>query len=202
MHTIMAKHKPHHSTHRSLPSWYFLVVAAIFGLIAVASLRSNYSHMVTLRNKVYAADKSGQGVDQALQDLRAYVGHHMNTSLSSGENGVYPPIQLKYTYARLVKAKSEQAKKDNARVYTEAQDYCEKKIPTGFHGLPRVDCVEQYVEQHGVSTDSINPSLYQFDFYTPRWSPDLAGWSLVASVLSGVVFICLAATRKLRRLLP
>lgn len=198
----MAKHKPHHRSARPLPSWYFLVVAAVFGLVAVASLRSNYSHMVTLRDKVYAADKSGQGTDQALQDLRAYVGHHMNTNLSAGENGVYPPIQLKYTYERLVKAKSAQAKQENAHVYTQAQDYCEKKIPTGFSGLGRVQCIEQYVEQHGISADSISPALYQFDFYTPRWSPDLAGWSLVVSGLSLAIFICLVAVRKLRRPLP
>ena len=36
-------------------------------------------------------------LEAALEDLRSYVTQHMNTSLTAGSNGVYPPVQLKYT---------------------------------------------------------------------------------------------------------
>jgi hypothetical protein len=108
----------------------------------------------------------------------------MNTSLTSASNGVYPPIQLKYTYSRLVQSAGSQASSNNNSVYAEAQKACEAQIPTGFSGRYRLDCIEQYVEAHGgAPVSSIPDSLYKFDFVSPTWSPDLAGLSLLASLL-------------------
>jgi hypothetical protein len=157
-------------------------------------MRSNYETMTTLRDAVYAADKQQDAhdgtVEQALQDLRAYVGQHMNTRLSS-DNGVYPPIQLKYTYDRLQQA--EQARVDalNSQIYPNAQAYCEAKYPGSFSGGPRVPCISQYVKEHGTIAQKIPSAIYTFDFVTPRWSPDLAGWSLALAVL----FFALAILR-------
>lgn len=199
----MNKRHLHHvwTKFRGLKPWYFLLAFVIFGTLAVYGLRSNNLHMADLRAKVYAADKSGGDVNGALQDLRAYVGHHMNTNLSSDQNGVYPPIQLKYTYERLIKAKSQGANDYNSQVYTAAQKYCERKIPTGFSGRYRIDCIQSYVTSHHASASYIAPDLYKFDFYSPAWSPDLAGWSLVLAALSLLLFIVLLVTqRMLRRL--
>lgn len=151
--------------------------------------------MVKLRSAVYTADRNGVGVQKALNDLQAYVTAHMNTDLSTGNNSVYPPIQLKYTYQRLLQAKEKSAvaAQSNTQLYTEAQNYCHAKIPHGFGGGYRVACVEQYVESHGgtvaPSTISVPTALYEFSFVSPSWSPDLAGWSLVVTLLSGVLFI-------------
>jgi hypothetical protein len=35
----------------------------------------------------------------------------------------------------------------------------------------------------------IPEALYKFAFVSPRWSPDLAGWSMLVSLLSAVAFI-------------
>lgn len=145
------------------------------------ALRQNYTHMTELRSAVYAADKNGGNVEQALQDLRAYVGTHMNTHLESN-NGVYPPIQLKYTYERLLQAERDRVNANNSAVYTDAQHHCERLYPQSFSGGPRVPCIEQYVKDHGTSVRPIPDAQYKFSFISPSWSPDLAGWSMVAAI--------------------
>lgn len=169
---------------RVLKPWYFLVVAAIFLPIAITSLRSNYQHMVKLRDAVYTADKGNGDVATALNALRNYVYGHMNTDLTSGNTGVYPPIQLKYTYDRLVQAQGDQAAAENTRLYTEAQAYCEQQNSTDFSGRNRVPCIENYVSTHTTKGAAIPEGLYKFNFVSPTWSPDLAGWSLVITGIS------------------
>jgi hypothetical protein len=135
--------------------------------------------MVELRNAVFAADKEGGNVEQALQELRAYVNSHMNTDLDTGK-GVYPPIQLKYTYERLIKADQDRVNAANAAIYTDAQKHCEKLDPNSALGRSRIPCIQEYVKSHGSQTvRTIPDALYKFDFVSPKWSPDLAGWSLV-----------------------
>jgi hypothetical protein len=184
---------------RPIKPWYFLALTLIFAALTVFGMRSNYAHMITLRNQVYAADKAGQGVDEALQQLRNFVGHHMNTRLSSGDTSVYPPIQLKYTYDRLITAKATQTSDYNAQIYTKAQKYCEKKIPNYVIGKYRVQCIQDYVTSHNASSTYISPDLYKFDFYSPNWSPDLAGISMVLAALSFFAFISIALARRLIR---
>lgn len=179
-----------------LRPWHLLILAVAFAMLTVVGLRSNYSHMVTLREEVYAADKAGKGVNQALQELRSYVGSHMNTSLSAGENGVYPPVQLKYTYDRLIKAKSQQTADYNAEIYTAAQKYCEAKIPSGFSGRYRIECIQEYVTSRNASPTYISPDLYKFDFYSPFWAPDLPGISMVLSIVCLIAFGTLWIVRR------
>lgn len=154
-------------------------------------MRANNFKMVELRQAVYTADKDNGDVETALRKLREQVYGHMNTGLTSGQNAVRPPIQLQYTYQRLVGAQKAAigSANDNEDVYGQAQKYCEKAIPSGFSGSYRLSCIEAYVKQHGLATaQTIPKGLYQFDFISPTWSPDLAGWSLVTTI-----FLLLAA---------
>ena len=173
---------------RPVKTWYFVTVALILALICAVSLRANYQHMVTLRQAVYTADQQNGNVEQSLQTLRAYVGAHMNTTLASAD-GVYPPIQLKYTYERLQQTEKARADQVNSAVYTDAQHHCEALYPSSFSGGPRVPCIEQYVKDHGTSPKSIPTAMYKFDFATPTWSPDLAGWSFVFTLIFGVLAV-------------
>ncbi len=140
--------------------------------------------MVGLRAAVYTADKDNKDVNTALNNLRKYVYSHMNTNLSGGNNNIKPPIQLKYTYQRLYQDQQGQVEAANQKIYTDAQNYCQS-INQAYFGTTRVPCVQNYVVNHGVKEANINipAGLYQFDFVSPSWSPDLAGWSLVASLI-------------------
>jgi hypothetical protein len=168
---------------------WWLGLFLVSALITVFALRANNQHMVKLRNDLYAADKSGQGVEQALDNLRAYVYGHMNTDLSTGNSAIKPPIQLQYTYQRLVGDSLEQAQKANQKIYNDAQNYCQS-INQAFFGTTRVPCVQNYVSEHSPQSlpKPISPALYQFDFLSPSWSPDLAGFSLLITV---GLFFCL-----------
>lgn len=168
---------------RPIKTWYLFAIFLVFAATSVMALRSNYSAMAELRDAVYEADQNGTGVEKSLQDLRAYVSGHMNTDLDTG-NGIYPPIQLKHTYERLVRAEQERVSEANARIYTDAQKHCETVDPNSILGRSRVPCIEQYIKSQGtVTARSIPDALYKFDFVSPRWSPDLAGWGLVLSAL-------------------
>lgn len=180
---------------RRIKPWYFLIITVLFAGLSVYELRQNNLNMVSLRAAVYAADKNNGNVNGALKNLQAYVTSHMNTDLSSGPNGAYPPIQLQYTYERLQQAQAQQQLSQtqaNTTLYTQAQTYCQQQDSTDFSGHNRVPCIIQYVQSHGISNftvQTIPPSLYEFDFVSPSWSPDLAGWSLVATSLSFILFI-------------
>jgi hypothetical protein len=157
----------------------------------VFALRANNQHMIKLRDAVYSADKNNTDVVKPLKALQAYVTSHMNTNLSAG-NSVYPPIQLKYTYDRLVQAQSQQSGQSNTEIYSQAQTYCEALNNTDFSGHNRVPCIEQYVQTHGGTSQpqqAIPDALYKFSFVTPAWSPDLAGWSMIVAALSGFLFV-------------
>ena len=191
----MYKRYLHHIWTRIRPvkPWYLAALCLLFACIGVAALRTNYTTMTKLRSAVYEADKQNGNVEEALQQLRSFVGNHMNTNLDS-EHGVYPPIQLTYTYERLRKAEADRVNAINAAIYTDAQHYCEAQYPGSIVGGPRVPCIEAYIKSHpGATARTIPDAQYKFDFVSPRWSPDVAGWSLVASgfflVLTGIRLI-------------
>jgi hypothetical protein len=182
---------------RSVPVWLFLVLFLISGTVSVLALRQNNKNMIVLRTKVYDADKNGVGVERALDNLRKYVYSHMNTDLSSGGNAIKPPIQLKYTYERLTAVEKSRVDQQNQNVYTDAQYYCEQQNSTAFSGRTRVPCIQDYVTTHTAKANTVPPALYKFDFISPAWSPDLAGWSLVVTAVFFILFLTSLAMEKM-----
>ncbi len=167
-----------------LPYWVFLFLFLVSFITCIVALRHNNQTMITLRNEVYAEDKNNGDVNSALNDLRNYVYGHMNTNLTSGGNAIKPPIQLKYTYERLTSAA--QSKSNNTGLYTEAENYCQAKIPASvsISGRGRIECVQEYILSHGgQAAPAVPTALYEFDFLSPSWSPDLAGWTLILSLI-------------------
>ncbi len=163
---------------RQAHTLYFVVAIIITAGVAVTALRNNNMRALELRDTVLAVDKQNGDTETALRDLREYVYGHMNSNLAV-PGGAYPPVQLKYRYDRLVAAEKQRVTQVNAKLYTEAQGYCESVIPTG-RSLTRIECIQNYVTTRGgVSENAIPDALYKFNFAPPIWSPDLAGWSLV-----------------------
>jgi hypothetical protein len=176
---------------RPISHWFFVVLALISAGVFINAYRDNNLRMIELREQVFVADKEDGDVEGALRALREHVHSHMNTNLASGDNAVRPPIQLKYRYERLAGAENKRISDFNQQVYTDAQNYCERLFPTGLSGSGRVPCIEDYVARNQLKEQPVDDALYKFDFVSPVWSPDLAGWSLVATV----AFLFLAAVR-------
>jgi hypothetical protein len=117
----------------------------------------------------------------------------MNTDLRVG-NSTEPPIQLVNEFNRAVEA--EQARiaaltGQANQVYVDAQRQCEvSSIPLTV----RAQCIQDYVSTHATNIPQLvlpPKEVYTFDFASPTWSPDLAGWSMLA----GLSFIMLLIVR-------
>jgi hypothetical protein len=181
----------------SAKTWLYLFI--VTSIICLFALRNNNQQMVKLRSTVYAADKNNGDVNTALNNLRRYVFSHMNTNLSSGGNGIKPPIQLKYTYQRLYEAQLNKIQVENQKIFDEAQGHC----PANNVGYDpaRLACIENYAVNHGAkgANISIPAGLYEFDFLSPTWSPDLAGFSLIASLVFLVLFLVKLTVQKYKK---
>lgn len=177
---------------RVVSYWYFLIACIVFGLIAALALRQNNLTALHMRDDVLKVDQQNGDIETSLRKLREYIYGHMNTDLASSST-VYPPIQLKYRYERLVAAeKARVAGANTSTIYNDAQKYCETTQPQSFYGAGRLPCVQNYIDTHPLSQVKENPipdSLYKFDFASPMWSPDLAGFSVLFFALFLVLFI-------------
>ena len=169
-----------------------LVIAfVISAAISVLALRSNNLNMVKLRQAVYTADKQNGDINKALNDLRKYVYGHMNTNLRTGTTTTEPPVQLVNQFNRDVAAERQRiATLGSAdKVYVDAQTKCEKA------GVPipeRAACIQDYVTKNGKGIPQLNlppKEFYTFDFASPIWSPDIAGFSLLVTIILGIAIL-------------
>ena len=173
---------------RHVHPWYFLLLTVIFGGLTVLGLRQNNERMITVREAVFVADKQGGDVESSLRELRQYVSTHMNTNLTSGTNAVHPPIQLKYTYERIQANRQQALGQNNSALYGQAQETCNQEGQTTTPEAT-ITCIQRFMSDHGVQLEDVPDALYKFDFASARWSPDLAGWSIVFVTLSAASFI-------------
>lgn len=175
---------------------------AVFGVLTIVSVGlfifgmvTNSNGAVERFNTLKAVDEAGGDVETALAELQDYIHAHMNTELG-GPNSIYPPIQLNGTYNRLVaeetariEKKNEDARKTNEKVRQDADRICAARHPVG-QIIQRAQCNAEYIEENSVSETNesvvIDESFYKFNYVAPRWSPDLAGFSLLFAIGFGV----------------
>ncbi len=169
-----------------------LLIVVFFLCICAASyeLRQNNIHMIKLRQNLLVADTLGVNVEPALNDLRIYVFGHMNTNVNTNESSE-APIQLVNTYYRaILQVEAQDAVRNGTQaLYNSAITSCSAQ---GSDLYKNVTCVENYLITHGNGLKNQNlPSkgLYQFNFISPKWSSDLAGWLIVLSILSGSLLV-------------
>jgi hypothetical protein len=190
---MSSKRKLHHIMVilRPISFWYFAAIFLVSLSVGIYALRANNLKAIELRDKLLQVDKENGDVEAALRELREFTYGHMNARLAS-DTGIYPPIQLKYRYERLVQAEKERAAGGSENIYNDAQKYCEQKYPEGLSGSNRLPCIKDYVDSRTAAVKDVQEipdSLYKFDFVSPVWSPDLAGWSLVVAGVSFLLFI-------------
>lgn len=168
----------------------FVLAAAGVG-VSVLALRDNNLKMIALYEKVKAADTSGVGTYDRLKDLQVFVSQHMNaTPPKLGSN---PGIQLVETYKRAKTAETARVTAERERIYNEAISFCEAALPQSLLSQ-RAQCIIDRNASQTVTERQIVPDLYRYDFVSPRWSPDLAGWSIIISiVLVGILLLQILA---------
>lgn len=168
----------------SLGAVAIVIVLGFLG--SVYGLRQNNLRMVELRSAVFQADKDDGDIEGALRALRDHVINHMNADLTRdtvfsivGEK----PIQLAYEYYRDAITNYQAVlvgNQDNLAVLGAARQVCEVEE---IDIAQRLSCVnEQVVERGGQNFPRLDPpskDFYVFDFESPGWSPDLAGFSII-----------------------
>ena len=165
-----------------------VALLVLFVTLSVYGLRQNNIEMVKLKNQLITADKNNGDVNGDLNKLRLFIYNHMNTTPSSS-NGVYPPIQLKYTYQRLLAADQVIASTTGVATQAQAVTYC-SELGSGYTSSELATCESWYLTttQPG-TTPTVPAALYQFDFISPIWSPDLAGFSILISLAILIVMV-------------
>lgn len=164
-----------------------IILVILSALGSVYGLRSNNQQMVELRNAVFEADQKGvkEDIDTSLRELADFVTTNMNTDLRR-DNAIAiegePPVQLVYKYYRdniteLSRVGGTQA---NLKLIGDARVACEvSTVPI----TERLACVRQELANSSNDTfpvvEPLSKDFYVYDFASPTWSPDLAGWSLV-----------------------
>ncbi len=181
----MNKRKLHHQYKyiKKLRPLYFLVAAVFFLALGILGMRQNNLNMIKLREEVYLADENGTDVEGPLRELRQYVYTHMNTDLSSGNISIKPPLQLTHSYERLASQEQQQADKINKKVKEEGERVCAVKFPVAGLNPDRINCVAKYTRDDAVAPNQTPSDLYKFDFVSPVWSPDFAGFNLLAALI-------------------
>ena len=175
-------------------TWQLIVLLVLAGLIAATFLRLNNVGMVERRTAVLLADKEGNKVAMFnnLYALQRYVSDHMNTDPGK--------IALEYQYKRdadAAKKKAEKAATSNGGgAYKKAAGVCDPRaVANGWRWPdPRyMSCIDTELKKYPAGSVPVielpNPNLYYHTFYSPMWSPDFAGWSLIACGILALVIL-------------
>ncbi len=163
------------------------------GFVSATFLRLNNIDMLERRQAVTDADTLGDEakLKTALSGLQDYVTHHMNTDLGKG-------VPLQASYSRAVDSIFNQTSDldQKSKVYQEAaKEECQRLWKGGVASF-RNDYVQCVVQKVGAQAPSAElgtklprADLYYFDYVSPRWSPDLAGLSVLLTEVVGVVIV-------------
>ena len=178
---------------RHIKVWHLIVLLLIFGVISIELLRQNNLGMIERRNLVKQADEQGDDVkiQKSLTELQTYVLNHMNTSM--GTNGIY----LEHTYQRAYDRAVQQGLQDDSasrNLYNQADAECQATFSKTLSFPAYTQCVSEKLAGQSSSDPLANakvPSvdLYRYNFVSPAWSPDPAGFALLITCLIGLILL-------------
>lgn len=165
-------------------TWQLVVLLLLCGFIAATFLRLNNVGMVERRKAVIAADTDGNPamIQGRLYDLQRYVSSHMNANMGT----IYLESQYKRDSQRII----DQAGGDsnpNGNIYKKAQETCAPRFSS--YSQAYLQCTVNYLAQYAPADNPASsvalpkPDLYRHSFASPLWSPDFAGWSVLACVV-------------------
>lgn len=193
------KRRLHHVVRitRGLKLWQLLVVLGLMLFVAATLLRLNNLGMVQLRDQVATVDKTADPakISKALFDLQTYVNGHMNTSLDKG-------IYLQDSYNRAEEAALATAgnatTNPQSAIYEQAAAECKALFKGGVASYQHdyLPCVMAKISSiaPGVDTGTVvqlpKAEFYHYNFISPVWSPDFAGFSVL---LTGVIILLVVA---------
>lgn len=176
---LSTKQVLHRWRKKHIKSWQLLLALVFFMGMSIVSLRHNNLQMIDLRNQVLQADSKNGDVSGAIEKLNTFIFHHMNTQ-------IVRPIELVNTYNRAAQVViTNSSQKSGVDIYAQATAACEQR------GIPLTSvaqCAAEYALAHnpGVGPQEIklpDKSRFVYTFATPLWTPDIAGFSVLFSLI-------------------
>lgn len=159
---------------------YIFIIAIIFALISIVALRFNNKKAAVLAKQVRDKDTLAVDVRNDLTKLQQFVVKHMNSSVK---------VELSSSYERAV-SKAKLGNIDvNGDLYAQAQAACDRQ---GVGSVAQAQCVQEYLNARVNPGQSNQPaqlperSSFTYAFAAPNWTPDIAGFSLLAAVIFGL----------------
>lgn len=183
-------------------TWQLLILLILVGFLAATFLRLNNIGMINRRDAVLAADKAGDTtvIQSRLYDLQRYVVEHPNAN-----TGIF---YLEQQYKRDAQKTVDAASNDNnpnGNINAKAEAVCQPQYAVWSPAY--VQCFTDELAKYPPSPDPAqnvtlpSVSLYRYEFSSPLWSPDFAGWSLVTCVIIILMIIVRLVSLVVLRLL-
>lgn len=162
-------------------TWQLLVILVLMAFIAATFLRLNNIGMVQRRAAVLAADQTGdqETMQSRLYDLQRYAAEHMNANTGA----FYLEGQYRRDVEKAITAASDDSN-PQGNIHAKADEVCRPQFAVWSQAY--VQCFTEELSKHPPSEDPTqdvqlpSTSLYRQDFASPLWSPDFAGWSVLA----------------------
>lgn len=163
-------------------TWQLIILLIIVGFVAATFLRLNNIGMAQRREAVISADQQGNEEDiiHRLYDLQRHVTTHMNTDLGRG-------VYLEKSYNRDIQNWQQTqygASNPNGNIYQKAQEVCAPQFNS--YSYAYLQCTTNELAKYPAAADPASETskprqeAYIHSFSSPLWSPDFAGWSVLA----------------------
>ncbi len=189
---------------QKVKTWQLILLFILTCFISATFLRLNNIGMIERRNAVISADESGdeQSTIARLYDLQRYVSAHMNTNMGGG-------MYLEDSYKRDTQEAYDRAAVDSnpsGNIYKKAQEVCAPQFSR--YSYQYLQCTTGELAKYPSASDLVSSikapkaDSYKHDFISPAWSADFAGWSVLVTVVIGLMILTrLVALLILRALL-
>ncbi len=185
-----------------IKTWQLLILLILMTFVAATFLRLNNVGMVDRRDAVLAADKAGDEsvIQSRLYDLQRYVAEHMNSDTG--------PFYLEQQYRRDAQKVVDAAKNDsnpNGNINAKAEATCRPHYTVWSPAY--VQCFTDELAKYPPSpnpADNVvlpNTELYRHNFAAPLWSPDFAGFAIMACVVIVIMILARLVSLILLRML-
>ena len=175
----------------ALKTWQLLVLLVLVIFVAATALRLNSVEMGKRRDAVISADKDQDEAKagERLKELSDFVSHHMNTTTEVLLVEIY-----KRDAQKIITDANEKANHNpNGNIYKRTAEVCDP-INTGYNQA-YFTCLynelQKYSSDDYVATSVKFPdsSLYTHRFSSPLWTPDLAGWTILTSIIIVILIV-------------
>lgn len=174
---------------QAVKTWQLLIILVLLSFVAATFLRINNTGMIARRDAVLAADKSADAaaIEARLHELQVYSSTHMNADTGR--------LYLQEQYNRDVQkavAESSSQSSVSADANAQAEAVCHPQYSgwsTAYMNCFLNELAKYPTAEALPEPDLPSPSLYLYSFASPIWSPDFAGWTVLACLAVACIII-------------